>query len=108
MFGSVACGRLVSSLIAAFPATKSELDKAMAATVWALVEQAQKHGHELSAEAQRKLWLSQPGHCPSICSVVACMHPVSAQLAPAGFVLMNVGVKYYLPKQCAVYLPVFA
>ncbi|KAL3161697.1 hypothetical protein ABBQ38_008796 [Trebouxia sp. C0009 RCD-2024] len=55
---SVESRRLISALIAAFSETRTE---AMAATIWALFEQACKHRHQLSPEAQHKLWLSQSG-----------------------------------------------
>lgn len=54
---------VMSGLISAFPETDSAVDEAVAATVWALFQQACKHGHQLSAEAQRRLWLSQSGDC---------------------------------------------
>ncbi|KAL3161690.1 hypothetical protein ABBQ38_008789 [Trebouxia sp. C0009 RCD-2024] len=54
-------GRLISGLIAASQETRSAHDEAMAAAIWALFEQACKHGHQLSPEAQHKLWLSQSG-----------------------------------------------
>lgn len=58
---SVGSGRLISGLIATFPETRSVHEKAMAAAIWALFELACRHKHQLSPEAQHKLWLSQSG-----------------------------------------------
>ncbi|KAL3161708.1 hypothetical protein ABBQ38_008807 [Trebouxia sp. C0009 RCD-2024] len=53
--------RLISGAIAALPKAQPVPAEAMAAKIWALFQQACRHGHQLSAEAQHKLWLSQSG-----------------------------------------------
>ncbi|KAL3147632.1 hypothetical protein ABBQ38_014682 [Trebouxia sp. C0009 RCD-2024] len=52
--------RVVSGLMGALPEGESVVAPELAATVWAMFQQACKHGHALSAQAQHALWLSQP------------------------------------------------
>lgn len=83
---SASSRRLISGLISAFPETRSAVDEAMAVAIWALFQEAYKHGHQLSAEAQHKLWLSQSGDTSCCYSNDdggdrECLHP--GQFAPS-------------------------
>ncbi|KAL3141226.1 hypothetical protein ABBQ38_003567 [Trebouxia sp. C0009 RCD-2024] len=53
--------RVVSGLISCVPKEEPVVAPEMAATLWALFQQACKHGHALSAPAQSMLWYSQAG-----------------------------------------------
>lgn len=53
--------KLVSALMGALPEGESVGAPKVTATIWALFQQACKHGHALSATAQHMLWLSQAG-----------------------------------------------